>query len=88
MRQTTNFERLSIDWVCDWEQLKGKWNWYEFNLIQIRIEKEFIHGQAEIEVYLLGLGFRLYWVWNKAKMLKQMKRYGTMLKEGKFTEWK
>lgn len=81
MRKTVDFKRFSMDFNVDWVQIKGKWNWYEFHLIQFRVEKELMHGMAEIEIALLGFGVRIYWIWNKNIYLKKMDEYEKMIKK-------
>lgn len=48
-----------IHTICEWEQLFGKWNWYDFHLFLIRLhnDNEFAPGY-EFEFIVLGLGFR------------------------------
>ena len=85
MRKTINIGNLSIDLICEWDQFKSKnWNWQEFHLIMLRFEKENLHGMFEIEFYLLGLGKRIYWTWNKELLKKKIKEYKKILKEETF----
>jgi hypothetical protein len=88
MRTTTGFKGLSIDLVNEWGQLLGKYNWVDFHLIMLRIEKENIHGLAEIELYLLGFGIRFYWTWNKKMMDEKFKKYNDLVKNGDWYELK
>lgn len=42
--------------INEWEQLRGGYNWYTYNLCQVEFE---VFCGWEISVVLLGLGFRL-----------------------------
>jgi len=86
MRYTINNKYFSVDLSNDWEQLIGKYNWYEFNLLKMYFENDVIHGCSEIEIYLLGFGIRIYWVSNKKANNKKFAEYEKRLKEEKFVD--
>ena len=83
MRYTKDFKWFSIDFVEQWSEWfrPKRYNWqeFEFILLRARFEKENVHGVAELEFYLLGLGIRFYWVWNKEMMDKKAEEYGKLL---------
>jgi hypothetical protein len=88
MRKTLNYKYFDIDLVNEWKQLTGDYNWIEFHPLMIRMEKENIHGMAEVELYLLGFGIRIYWTWNEKMLKKQLRKYEKQLKEDNWIEVK
>jgi hypothetical protein len=84
MTKTIELKRLSIDLNNDWKQVIGKYNWLEFNFLKLYVEKENIHGMAEVEIYVLGFGVRFYWTWNKEMLKKKAKEYNEMIEKD---EW-
>lgn len=48
-----------IQFVNEWPQFWGKYNWYDFTLIMIRFEKDLMLTGYEFEFVILGLGFRI-----------------------------
>ena len=75
MTKTIELKRLSIDLNCDWTQVVGRWNWIEFNIFKVYMEKDKLHGMFEIELYVLGFGVRFYWTYDKVIMKKRMGHY-------------
>jgi len=45
--------------INQWEQFWGKWNWYDFTLIEISAENDISAPGYEFLIIILGLGFRL-----------------------------
>lgn len=90
MRKTIDFKRFSIDLTSDWSAIfRPKYfNWIDFNLIGLRVEKEKIHGSAEIEIHLLGFGVRVYWTWDKEMLEARIKEYEKRLKRAKWKVFK
>lgn len=80
MRKTIDAKWFSIDLEEQWSQFfVGGYNWYSFDVIRLSCEKEYIHGAAEVELYILGLGVRVYWVWDEEMLEEKMKDYQTIL---------
>ena len=86
MRKTLDLKRISIDFVAEWLQLFGKYNWEEFHFLMLRMEKENIHGMFEVEFFVLGFGVRFYWTWNTKMRDKKVLEYSKMIKEGNWVE--
>ena len=84
MTKTIELGKLSIDLNNDWSQLLGSYNWIEFNLLKLYMEKENQFGMFEIEVYLLGFGIRFYWTWDKDRLSTKVEEYREILTNGKF----
>jgi hypothetical protein len=57
-------DRLLIEFVNDWRQLVGSWNWYTFTLINIEFENDVMTHGYEFYFVILGLGIRIRY--NKA----------------------
>ncbi len=49
-------KRFVVSFKCDWIQLFHKFNWYSFNLIQIRFEYDKMMEGLVFEFCLLGFG--------------------------------
>lgn len=50
-------ENTFISFIFQWKQLKGNWNWYNFNLIEISFMKDIIVPGIEVTFILFGIGF-------------------------------
>lgn len=50
--------------INQWNQLKGKWNWYTATLLLVEFENDIWTGGAEFTFIILGLGFRVRWNYN------------------------
>lgn len=71
---------FSVDLEEQWSQFfKGGYNWYDFNILKLSFEKEYIHGAFDVELYILGLGIRVYWIWDEEMLDEKMKEYQTVL---------
>jgi hypothetical protein len=57
-------DRLLIEFINDWAQFHGTWNWYTFTLINIEFENDVMCHGYEFYFVILGLGFRIRY--NKA----------------------
>lgn len=57
--------------INDWGQIFGKWNWVSFHFIHIYFEDDKMTGGYELEVVILGLGFRARYTYNP-KILKAL----------------
>lgn len=90
MRHTIELTSLSIDLDNQWDAVfyPKEYNWIDFNIIHLSFETERVHGTREIEFYLLGLGIRLYWVYNEEVNNKKMLEYKAILDKGEFVEIK
>ena len=62
IRQLTAEKSWFIEWTNQWSQLLEPQNWYDMDLIWIRLENDKIMGGVEATFIILGLGFR--WRWN------------------------
>ena len=47
------------NFINEWEQIFGKWNWYSFHFVHIYFEKDCMVEGYEFEFIILGLGFRI-----------------------------
>lgn len=65
MRKTIEFGKLSVDLLNQWSQFFSKYNWIAFDVVKVYFERFDKMGTAEVEIAILGLGIRLYWVYNK-----------------------
>lgn len=81
MIKTVDFKRFSVDFIFEWVQLFGKYNWYRMTLFNIYLEKDVMHGCFEVELYLLGCGIRVYWVYNSKTYNQAVTRYFPYLGE-------
>lgn len=80
---------VGIDVAEQWSQLfTGKYNWLEQHLLLLRWEKENIHGQAEIEIALLGFYLRVYWIWDKKRLEAKVEEYLNKLESNNWVEIK
>lgn len=88
MRKTINTTYCDIDLINEWWGVfKPKFfNWIDFHLIDIHVEFDRQHGVFEFEFILLGLGFRLYWVYDGKANNKSFKKYEALLND-ETTEW-
>lgn len=50
--------------INQWNQFKGKWNWYTATLLLVEFENDIWTGGAEFTFIILGLGFRIRWNYN------------------------
>ena len=57
-------DRFLIEFINDWKQLTGKWNWYTFTFINIEFENDIMSHGYEFYFVVLGLGIRIRY--NKA----------------------
>jgi len=79
-----------IEVVNEYEQFFGKdrYNWIEYHPFMIRFEKNIMMGELEIEIYILGIGFRVATIYNRKAYDKKMRQFKKMIKEGNFVKWK
>jgi hypothetical protein len=63
-------EKCFLTFLNDWEQISGKWNWIEFNIIQLYFENDTWTGGYEFVFQLLGLGFRIRYNYDLEKLDK------------------
>jgi|GEM_PF-5258867 len=45
--------------ICQWEQMLGRWNWIDFNFVQFHVMRDIVLPGFELEIIILGIGFRL-----------------------------
>ena len=83
MRKTIELEYVNLDLINEWHGVLFPkfFNWVDFHFVDIHIEFDRQHGIFELEIILLGFGFRLYWVYDKKKHKKAMKKYEKTFKE-------
>lgn len=53
-----------FDWHEQWSSLFGGCNWYDFTLIKVQGEFAPYTGRWEFEVFILGLGFTITYVYD------------------------
>jgi hypothetical protein len=61
-------KKCFLTFLNDWEQISGKWNWIEFNIIQLYFENDTWTGGYEFVFQLLGLGFRIRYNYDLEKL--------------------
>jgi hypothetical protein len=85
MRVSFSLKVFDVDLVCQWIQFFDwkKWNWVEFDFVRLKFEVDRHMGDSEVELYVLGLGIRVYWVSNTERFKKQIKKYSKMIKKFK-----
>jgi len=76
-------EDFFMHFINEWSQLKGKWNWFSFTLIQIYFENEVMTGGYEFMFIILGLGFRIRYNYSNEWHKKYDKEIEEALKENK-----
>jgi len=81
-------DRWIFEFINEWKQLIGSWNWYTFTFINIEIENDlFTHG-VEFLFIVLGFGFRIRYnkpsfdKWAK-DLMKETDEAKELWKEGK-----
>ena len=81
MRKSIDLKWFSIDLEEQWSQFmaSSQYNWLDFDMLQLSFEKENIHGYFEVELYILGLGIRVYWTYDEEKMQEKVKEYQAIL---------
>ena len=80
MRHTKFFENGTIvEFINEWEQFftKDKFNWIEFHPLLLRVEKNVMFGEFEFELYLLGFGVRVAWIYNPKAYTAKINTYTT-----------
>lgn len=85
--KTIEFKKISIDLTNQWIDLFQKCNWYNFDIIKFTVEKDYVHGMFELELYLLCFGVRFYWTWNEEMLESKIKEYNNILEKGEFVKW-
>lgn len=65
--KSTQFE-IWEDWV-DWFRGKDQ-NWYEFTFFEIKYEDESHMGTKEFSLALIGVHFKVSWLYDPAKFAK------------------
>lgn len=78
MRKTMEFKKIDVDLINQWIPIfkPEDYNWVEFDLIKIYVEQESYIGGFEIELYLLGFGIRIYWIYDEKQFRKKFKQWG------------
>jgi len=63
-----------IEFINEWFQGWGKWNWYDFTLIEISFINDIMVPGYEFIFIILGLGFRLRInrIWSGTKLQKSI----------------
>lgn len=77
-----------IQFINQWSQLIGEYNWYEFDLIKVFYERTTYHGLSEVEVVLLGIGFRVQWVHEQEVWNNKLEEWAKVIEDSDFVEWK
>lgn len=74
-RTTTIFKKeILFNFINEWGQLIGKYNWITFTLINIEFENDIHLGGFEIMVIIFGLGFRVRINYKETEMLKELNK--------------
>lgn len=65
-----------IQLLQDWaEWFQRDYNWRNFHFIGLEYEDEFCMGNREFVLYLLGIGVRIYWIYDdQAEMRAEVRR--------------
>ena len=50
-----------FEFTEEWSQFFDDCNWYDMHLLQAYVENDYIMGAYEVQVMLLGVGFRIRW---------------------------
>ncbi len=53
--------KLTARFMHQWQFLRRKCNWYDFNFIKLYVEDDRVFNKVYLEVWLLGLGFEVCW---------------------------
>ncbi len=59
--------KLTARLMHQWQFLRRKCNWYDFNFIKLLIEDERIIGNFYVEAWLLGFGFEVCWNYGRGQ---------------------
>lgn len=83
-----NFDKKGewfIHGINEWAQFIGGWNWIMFHPIQIELMRDFELPGIELEVIVMGLGFRFRgnFDWSKTKTGRHLKKVDKEIKSGK-----
>lgn len=68
-----------VEFVNEWKQIIGKWNWYTFTFIEIYFENDKFTKGYEFQFMLLGLGVRIRY--NTEDALKLFDEWGDEIDE-------
>ncbi len=68
---TIGTDNFFVNFINEWCQFAGEFNWYTFTFLELQFENEKMTGGAEFVFIVLGLGFRVRWNY-KPEILEQM----------------
>lgn len=60
-RMTKEAGNWIFEFVEEWSQFFDECNWYDVHIVHAYIENDSIMGAYEVQVIVLGLGFRIRW---------------------------
>ena len=60
-----------VSFIEEWSQWFEPCNWYDFHIIHCMFENDEQFGQYEFSFIVLGVGFRLTWVYNPDTKFRQ-----------------
>ena len=66
-----------IEFINEWEQLFGKWNWVDANLIKVCFMNDYTAPGYEFEFIIIGFGIRirLNRNWKNTKLQRTIDDY-------------
>jgi len=85
MRKTIELGNIDIDLTCQLVQLFNvkRYNWIAMDLLKLYTEVSGHIGEAEIELYILGFGIRVYWIYDSKAYNKKIKEWDKSLDKSK-----
>ena len=61
MSEENEYTGVYFDFLNEWSQVVGKYNWIIFTPIMLEFENDITMGGLEMTVMVLGVGFRIRW---------------------------
>ena len=71
-------KKFIFQFINQYSQLRGSWNWINFNIITLEFENDISFGGYDITFIILGLGFYFSINWRETEMTDSLRK---MMKE-------
>ncbi len=70
-----------IDWIEHYSQFFRKDNWYTFTPLWLEVENDWIMGNYELTLVILGLGFRITYHHSETETTREIKSNIDMIED-------